>query len=51
MFYVFMKFVLCHDLYIITISFFQYLMKFVYKSNVLCHHEIKKSEFYVIIYM
>ena len=38
--YVIMKFVLCHDLYIIIVKFFQYLMKFVYKSNVLCHYEI-----------
>ena len=43
MFYVIMKFknyILCHNLYIILITNFQYLMKFIYNSNVLCHHEI-----------
>ena len=43
MFYDIMKFknfILCHELYIILIIIFQCLMKFVYKSNVLCHHEI-----------
>ena len=34
----------------ITIKIFQFLMKFIYKSNVLCHHKILKSEFYVILY-
>ena len=38
--YVIMKFVLCHELYTILIIIFQYLMKFIYKFNVLCHHEI-----------
>ena len=43
MFYVIMKFknyILCHELYTIVIIIFQYLMKFIYKSYVLCHHEI-----------
>ena len=43
MFYVIMKFknfILCHELYIVLIIIFQYLMKFIYKFNVLCHHEI-----------
>ena len=31
----FKKYILCHDLYIILIKIFQYLMKFIYKSNVL----------------
>ena len=38
MFYDIMKFknyILCHELYIIRITNFQYLMKFIYKSNVL----------------
>ena len=38
MFYVIMKFkkyILCHELYIIMIKNFQFLMKFIYKSNVL----------------
>ena len=47
MFYDITKFILCHDLYIN----FQYLMKFIYKSNVLCHHKILKSEFYLMIYI
>ena len=53
MFYDIMKFKkgsLCHNLYIIIITYFQYLMKFIYKSNVLCHHEIQKSEIYDILY-
>ena len=36
MFYDIMKFknyILCHELYIILITNFQYLMKFIYKSN------------------
>ena len=43
MFYDIMKFkdyILCHELYTIVIIIFQYLMKFIYKSYVLCHHEI-----------
>ena len=36
----FKNFILCHELYIILIIIFQYSMKFIYKSNVLCHHEI-----------
>ena len=43
MFHVIMKFknfILCHELYIILIIIFQYSMKFIYKSYVLCHHEI-----------
>ena len=38
MFYDIMKFkncISCHELYIIIITNFQYLMKFIYKSNVL----------------
>ena len=38
MFYDIMKFknyILCHELYTILIKIFQFLMKFVYKSNVL----------------
>ena len=38
MFYDIMKFknyILCHELYVILIIIFQYLMKFIYKSNVL----------------
>ena len=31
----FKKYILCHELYIILITNFQYLMKFIYKSNVL----------------
>ena len=31
----FKKYILCHDLYIILITNFQYVMKFIYKSNVL----------------
>ena len=34
------NYILCHDLYIMLMTNFQYLMKFIYKSNVLCHHEI-----------
>ena len=43
MFYDIMKFkdfILCHELYVILIIIFQYLMKFIYKSNILRHHEI-----------
>ena len=43
MFYVIMKFknyILSHKLYVIIIIIFQYLMKFIYKSNVLWYHEI-----------
>ena len=47
MFYVIMKFILCHELYIILITNFQYLMKFIYKSNVLCHHEIYFMSLYI----
>ena len=36
----FKKYILCHKLYTIVIIIFQYLTKFIYKSNVLCHHEI-----------
>ena len=49
MFYVIMKFknyILCHKLYTIVIIIFQYLTKFIYKSNVLCHHEIYFMSFY-----
>ena len=35
MFYDIMKFILCHKLYIIIVTIFQYLMKFINKSNVL----------------
>ena len=38
MFYDIMKFknyILCHELHIILITNFQYLMKFIYKSSVL----------------
>ena len=31
----FKKYILCHELYGIIIKIFQYLMKFIYKSNVL----------------
>ena len=31
----FKKYILCHELYIILITNFLYLMKFIYKSNVL----------------
>ena len=40
MFSVIMKFknyILCHKSYTIGIIIFQYLTKFIYKSNVLCH--------------
>ena len=50
MFYVIMKFkdyILCHELYTIVIIVFQYLMKFIYKSYVLCHHEIYFMSFYI----
>ena len=50
MFYVIMKFknyILCHELYTIVIIIFQYLMKFIYKSYVLCHHEIYFMSFYI----
>ena len=50
MFYVIMKFknyILCHELYTILIIIFQYLMKFIYKFNVLCHHEIYFLSFYI----
>ena len=40
MFYVIMKFISCHELYTIIIKIFQYLMKFIYNSYVLRHHEI-----------
>ena len=43
MFYDIMKFknyILYHKLYIILIIIFQYLIKFMYNYNVLCHHEI-----------
>ena len=36
----FKNYILCHKLYIILITNSRYLMKFIYKSNVLCHHEI-----------
>ena len=48
MFYDIMKFknyILCHKLYVILILIFQYLMKFIYKFNVLCHHEIYFKSF------
>ena len=35
MFYDVMKFILCHELYTILIKIFQFLMKFIHKSNVL----------------
>ena len=47
MFNVIMKFILCHELYTIVIMIFQYLMKFIYKSYVLCHHEIYFMSFYI----
>ena len=50
MFYDIMKFkdyILCHKLYIILIIIFQYLMKFIYYSSVLCHHEIYFISFYI----
>ena len=50
MFYDIMKFknyILCHDLYITLITNFQYLMKFIYNSNFLCHHEIYFMSFYI----
>ena len=31
----FKKYILCHELYTIIIKIFQYLIKFIYKSNVL----------------
>ena len=31
----FKNYILCHDLYTIIIKIFQYLMKFIYKSNAL----------------
>ena len=34
------NYILCHELYVILITIFQYLMTFIHKSNVLCHHEI-----------
>ena len=43
--------ILCHELYIILITNFQYLMKFIYNSNVLCHHEIHLMSFYVMNYI
>ena len=50
MFYDIMKlknYILCHKLYIILIIIFQYLMKFIYNSNVLCYHEIYFMSFYI----
>ena len=47
MFYIIMKFILCHILYTIVIIIFQYLMKFIYKSYVSCHHEIYFMSFYI----
>ena len=50
MFYVIMKFKkgnLCHKLYTIVIMIFQYLTKFIYKFNVLCHYEIYFMSFYI----
>ena len=43
----FKKYILCHELYAIIIKIFQYLMKFIYKSNVLCYHEIYFMSFYI----
>ena len=43
MFYVIIKFknyILCHNLYEILITIFQYLINFIYKSNVLRYNEI-----------
>ena len=34
------NYILCHELYINLVIIFQYLMKFICKSYVLCHHEI-----------
>ena len=45
MFYDIMKFILCHELYIILIKNFQYLMKFIYEYDImkfiLCHFILK----------
>ena len=43
----FKNYILCHKLYTIVIIIFQYLTKFIYKSNVLCHHEIYFMSFYI----
>ena len=48
MFYVITKFknyILCHKSYIILIMIFEYLMKFIHNSYVLCHHKIQKLHF------
>ena len=42
----FKNYILCHDLYINSIKYWKIMI--IYKSNVLRHHEILKSEFYVI---
>ena len=50
MFYDIMKFknyILCHKSDMIIIIIFQYLMKFIYKFNVLCHHKIYFMSFYI----
>ena len=50
MFCVIMKFknyILSHELYTILIIIFQYLMKFIHKSYVLCHYEIYFMSFYI----
>ena len=45
------NYILCHKLFTIVIIIFQYLTEFIYKSNVLYHHEILKTTFYVINYI
>ena len=47
MFYVIKNYILCHELYIILIIIFQYLMKFIYKSNALCHQKLHFMSFYI----
>ena len=52
MFYVmkFKNYILCHKLYVILILIFQYLMKFMYKFNVLRHREIYFMSFILEIH-
>ena len=44
------NYILCHKLYTISIVIFQYLMKLVYKFNVLCHHEICFMSWFIYNY-
>ena len=43
----FKNYILCHELYIILVIIFQYLVKFIYNSYVLCYHEIYFMSFYI----